>query len=155
MKSSMTVPTVTNWMIDASNLDWFPWCGLWSCQPDHRVCGGHRCIWRTFSLYRVPFWFLFSTRSRNYEVAMLIRVNAIRSSTYKDSDFNSSDLTAAVACVLSWRQIKGGESSTYLMMPIVSTLERGEFTVKLKAFSSQREDYEEIPIKIDVSHSRK
>lgn len=86
---------------------------------------------------------------------MLIRVNAIRSSTYKDSDFNSSDLTAAVACVLSWRQIKGGESSTYLMMPIVSTLERGEFTVKLKAFSSQREDYEEIPIKIDVSHSRK
>jgi len=38
------------------------------------------------------------------------------------------------------------------MMPIVSTLDRGEFTVKLKAFSSQREDYEEIPIKIDVSH---
>ena len=48
-------------------------------------------------------------------------------------------------------QIKGGESSTYLMIPIVSTLERGEFTVKLKAFSSQREDYEEIPIKVDVS----
>jgi len=48
--------------------------------------------------------------------------------------------------------MKGGETSTYLMMPIVSTLDRGEFTVKLKAFSSQREDYEEIPIKIDVSH---
>jgi len=54
--------------------------------------------------------------------------------------------------LLFCRQIKGGESSTYLMMPIVSTLDRGEFTVKLKAFSSQREDYEEIPIKIDVSH---
>ena len=50
------------------------------------------------------------------------------------------------------RQIKGGETSTYLMMPIVSTLDRGEFTVKLKAFSSQREDYEEIPIRIEVSH---
>jgi len=37
------------------------------------------------------------------------------------------------------------------MIPIVSTLDRGEFTVKLKAFSSQREDYEEIPVKIDVS----
>ena len=54
--------------------------------------------------------------------------------------------------LLLWRQIKGGETSTYLMMPIVSTLDRGEFTVKLKAFSSQREDYEEIPIKIEVSH---
>jgi len=38
-------------------------------------------------------------------------------------------------------------------MPIVSTLERGEFTVKLRAFSSQREDYEEFPIKVDVSIS--
>jgi len=38
------------------------------------------------------------------------------------------------------------------MMPIVSTLDRGEFSVKLKAFSSQREDYEEVPIKIDVCH---
>jgi len=36
------------------------------------------------------------------------------------------------------------------MMPIVSTLDRGEFTVKLRAFSSQREDYEEFPIKVDV-----
>jgi len=38
------------------------------------------------------------------------------------------------------------------MIPIVSTLDRGEFTVKLRAFSSQREDYEEIPIKVDVSY---
>jgi len=36
------------------------------------------------------------------------------------------------------------------MMPIVSTLERGQFTVKLRAFSSQREDYEEFPITVDV-----
>jgi len=39
---------------------------------------------------------------------------------------------------------------TYLMMPIVSTLERGQFTVKLRAFSSQREDYEEFPITVEV-----
>jgi len=57
-----------------------------------------------------------------------------------------------VELLLLRRQIKGGETSTYLMMPIVSTLDRGEFTVKLKAFSSQREDYEEIPIRIEVSH---
>ena len=36
------------------------------------------------------------------------------------------------------------------MMPIVSTLERGQFTVKLHAYSSQREDYEEFPITVDV-----
>jgi len=51
------------------------------------------------------------------------------------------------------RQMKGGETSTYLIIPIVSTLDRGEFTVKLRAFSSQREDYEEIPIKVDVGNS--
>lgn len=38
---------------------------------------------------------------------------------------------------------------TYIMMPIVSTLDRGQFTVKLRAFSSQREDYEEFPITVD------
>jgi len=36
------------------------------------------------------------------------------------------------------------------MMPIVSTLDRGQFTVKLRAFSSQREDYEEFPINVEV-----
>jgi len=41
------------------------------------------------------------------------------------------------------------------MIPIVSTLDRGEFMVKLRAFSSQREDYEEIPIKVDVSYDYK
>ena len=50
--------------------------------------------------------------------------------------------------------MKGGETSTYLMIPIVSTLDRGEFTVKLKAFSSQREDYEEIPISVDVCSNK-
>jgi len=35
-------------------------------------------------------------------------------------------------------------------MPIVSTLDRGQFTVKLRAFSSQREDYEEFPITVEV-----
>jgi hypothetical protein len=44
-------------------------------------------------------------------------------------------------------------TSTYLMMPIVSTLERGSFTVRISTFSSQREDYEEVPIDIDVSVS--
>jgi len=48
-----------------------------------------------------------------------------------------------------YQQLKAGVA-TYLMMPIVSTLERGQFTVKLRAFSSQREDYEEFPITVDV-----
>jgi hypothetical protein len=44
--------------------------------------------------------------------------------------------------------IKGGQVATYLMMPIVSTLTEGSFTVRLSAYSSQREDYEEVPFDI-------
>jgi len=44
--------------------------------------------------------------------------------------------------------IKGGGTNVYLLMPIVSTLEKGSFTVRISSFSSQREDYEEVPIDI-------
>jgi hypothetical protein len=39
------------------------------------------------------------------------------------------------------------------MFPIVSILERGSFTVRLSAYSSQREDYEEVPFEVEVCSS--
>jgi hypothetical protein len=44
--------------------------------------------------------------------------------------------------------IAGDCSCTYLLMPIVSVMTEGQFTVRLSSYSSQREDYEEVPIEI-------